>query len=209
MRGDRMHHASSVITADTLLDRHITRSGGPLGRGAPRGAVLVLPPREIRPAWALEPLEAISQPLVSGALALLENPEAILEPTPRPIVVRRHILVVEDDPRTAGVLRSALELEGDPDWGVEVAGEGMHALEMAARTPPDVVLLDVRLPGLDGGEVYRRLRATPQARRTRVLFLTAGTSLDLYQRGIDDGVLLRKPFDVQALVGLVRALLCD
>ncbi|GAC1451128.1 MAG: hypothetical protein PVSMB4_10750 [Ktedonobacterales bacterium] len=204
-----MQRASNAIMASTPLDRPITRSGGALGRGIPRSAVLVLPSRGSRPAWALEPVEPVGQSLVSGALALLEEPAAILEPTPRPVVVRRHILIVEDDPRTAGVLRSALELEGDPDWGVEVAGEGMHALEMAARTPPDVVLLDVRLPGLDGGEVYRRLRANPHARRTHVLFLTAGTSLDLYQRGIDDGVLLRKPFDVQELVGLVRALLCD
>lgn len=204
-----MHRASGGLTASPPLSGHAIRSGSPASRGTPRGAVLVLPTREPRATWALEPIEPISQPLVSGALALLEDSEAVLEPTPRPVIVRRHILVVEDDSRTAGVLRNALELEGDPDWGVEVASEGLHALEMAARTPPDVVLLDVRLPGLDGGEVYRRLRASPHADHTRVLFLSAGTSLDLYQRGIDNGVLLRKPFDVQELVGLVRALLAD
>lgn len=142
---------------------------------------------------------------VSGSLALAVEPA--VEPALRPSAARRSILIVEDDPRTADVLRSTLELEGAVGWEIEVAAEGLRALEVAALTPPDLVLLDVRLPGMDGAEVYRRLRATPRGRRTRVLFLSAGTSLDLYQRGIDDGVLLRKPFDMQDLVRLVHALL--
>ena len=151
-------------------------------------------------------LDTAPQPALSGAVrALLTEPVA--EPAPRRAATGRSILIVEDDSRTAHVLRSALELEGETGWEIEVAGEGPRALELASRTPPDLVLLDVRLPGMDGAEVYRRLRATPQGRRLRVLFLSAGTSLDLYQRGIEDGVLLRKPFDVQDLIGLVRALL--
>ena len=150
-------------------------------------------------------LNTAPQPALSGALALLTEP--VVEPASRPAASRRSVLIVEDDPRTANVLRSALELEGETSWEIEVAGEGLRALELASRTPPDLVLLDVRLPGMDGAEVFRRLRATPQGRHIRVLFLSAGTSLDLYQRGIEDGVLLRKPFDVQDLIGLVRALL--
>jgi CheY-like chemotaxis protein len=176
-------------------------------RPAARAALLRLPVREAWPTPLLQPIDETAHPLVSGSLALLEQPE--LEIAPRPVAVRRHILIVEDDPRTAGVLRNALELDGDPAWALEVAGEGQQALELAAQTTPDLVLLDVWLPGLDGAEVYRRLRAGRPAGRTRVLFLTAGTSLDLYRRGIDDGVLLRKPFDIQELVGLVRALLAD
>jgi DNA-binding response OmpR family regulator len=149
--------------------------------------------------------DTMPQPAISGSLALVTEPAVVA--TPRPAGARRSILIVEDDPRTADVLRSALELEGEPGWQIEVAGEGLRALELAARIPPDLVLLDVRLPGLDGAEVYRRLRATPKGRRIRVLFLSAGTSLDLYQRGIEDGVLLRKPFDVQDLIRLVRTLL--
>lgn len=173
-----------------------------------RGGML-LPP--LRKAWtaATDSVMPGAQPPIAGALALLEATETEPSAAPWPMAGRRHILIVEDDPPTAGVVRNALELEGDPDWSVEVAGEGVRALELAAGTPPDVVLLDVRLPGLDGGEVYRRLRASHVTRHTRVLFLTAGTSLDLYWRGIDDGVLLRKPFDVQELVRLVRALLAE
>ncbi len=176
-------------------------------RPATRRAVLRLPVRE---PWSAAPAATLSgafQPLTTGSLALLDEPAELA--APQPIAVRRHILIVEDDPRAASVLRHALELDGSPDWGVEIASEGMHALELAALTPPDLVLLDVWLPDLDGGEVYRRLRASRPHGHTRVLFLTAGTSLDLYRRGIDDGVLLRKPFDMQELVGLVRALLDD
>jgi CheY-like chemotaxis protein len=172
-------------------------------------AVLRLPVHDRRgrspDQMPLDLLDTAPQPAVSGALALLTDPA--VDPAPLRHASRRSILIVEDDARTAGVLRSALELEGEIGWEIEVAGEGTRALELAACTPPDLVLLDVRLPGMDGAEVYRRLRATPRGRRLRVLFLSAGTSLDLYQRGIEDGVLLRKPFDVQDLIGLVRALL--
>jgi CheY-like chemotaxis protein len=173
-----------------------------------RSGMLLPPLRKARIA-AIDSVRSGVQAPIAGSLALLEAPETLPSAAPWPVAGRRHILIVEDDPPTAGVVRNALELEGDPDWSVEVAGEGVRALELAAGSPPDVVLLDVRLPGLDGGEVYRRLRASHPTGRTRVLFLTAGTSLDLHRRGIDDGVLLRKPFDVQELVRLVRALLAE
>lgn len=125
------------------------------------------------------------------------------------VATRPRILIVEDDPRVAHVIRETLALEGDAEWTVEVATEGTRALALAYATPPTVVLLDVRLPDLDGAEVYRRLRAEARTNAAHVLFLTAGTSFDLHQRGIEDGVLLRKPFDPDALVSLVRALIAD
>lgn len=143
--------------------------------------------------------------LAARALPVLEHPQVV------PETQRQHtdadILIVEDDARAARVIREMLELEGDPTWSIQVAGDGQRALELASEAPPRVVLLDVMLPGLDGGEVYRRLRANPQTQATRVLFLSAATSLDLYQRGIEAGVLLRKPFDVRDLVRLVQTLL--
>lgn len=172
-------------------------------------AVRTLPARQAGIVMALEPLELMPQPVVDGTLALLEEPAAAVEPIARVVPARRHILIVEDDPHTAGVVRDALELEGEPDWAIEIAGEGQCALESALRMPPDVVLLDVRLPGLDGGEVYRRLRTSQACEHTKVLFISAGTALDLHLRGIDEGVLLRKPFEVPTLLTLVRALLAD
>jgi CheY-like chemotaxis protein len=135
------------------------------------------------------------------------------EPTPTPLTVaseperRRaqpYILIVEDDPCTAHAIQDTLRLEGEPDWTIQVAEGGERALALAAERPPNVVLLDVGLPDLDGAEVYRRLRAYPQTSAAHVLFLTAATSLDLHQRGVDAGVVLRKPFEMRELVGLVR-----
>jgi CheY-like chemotaxis protein len=159
------------------------------------------------PQWqsAAMPGPTDAQPTTDGALALLEQPE--IERTPHPATARNAILIVEDDARMARLLRESLALEGEPEWDVQVAAEGRQALALAAATPPEVVLLDVLLPGLDGAEVYRRLRADKKTRGARILFLTAGTSFDLQRRGIDDGVLLRKPFDVRELAGIVRGLL--
>lgn len=162
------------------------------------------------PAWkahvhSAEPAELHS--VTDGALALLDRAEPSASPVAHPGVAGRHILIVEDDSRVAHLIRDTLTLEGEAGWDVQMASEGVAALALAGSTPPDVVLLDVLLPGLDGAEVYRRLRANPKTRAARVLFLTAGTTLDLAQRGIEDGVLLRKPFDVRDLMCLVRALL--
>ena len=166
------------------------------------GAILM--PRWKNAAQAISEHVSV-QPSTDGALALLEGPEAL--PTPQPIAARSHILLVEDDRRMTRLIREALALEGEPDWEVHEASKGARALELAGATPPDVVLLDVRLPDLGGAEIYQWLRANKETRASRVLFLTADTALDLHGRGIDDGVLLRKPFEIRELVSLVRALI--
>ncbi|MGH2516218.1 MAG: response regulator transcription factor [Ktedonobacterales bacterium] len=176
---------------------------------APRSRRMRRPDTVLLPRWpagaATSGATASATTATHGALALLEHP--LPDATAIPIAARHHILIVEDDSQVASVIRAGIELEGEADWSVQSAGEGLRALEMAGATPPDVVLLDVRLPGLGGAEVYRRLRASQKTRGARILFLSAGTGFDLHQLGIEDGVLLRKPFDVRNLVGLVRALL--
>jgi CheY-like chemotaxis protein len=145
---------------------------------------------------------------VRGPFSAPEPTVALMEQQdPQTLSGSPRILIVEDDAKAAGAIRAALELEGEPGWEIQVAGGGRRALELASETPPEVVLLDVALPDVDGAEVYRRLRANPLTARARVLFMTGATSLDLHRRGIDGGVLLRKPFDVQTLAGLVRTLL--
>ena len=142
-----------------------------------------------------------------GALALDEAPvcDAAVIATPAPACV----LIVEDDPHIAALLRNAFELEGRPDWSIDILPEGRAALAQAQQAAPRVVLLDVRLPDMDGAEVFRRLRETPGSEDCQVVFLTAASSLDLSVRGVDGGVLVRKPFDVEQVIALVGALLED
>jgi len=183
---------------------HAHTAPAPAPRKRSRRAPAVLISR--RPATAsIASTSSTATTCTDGALALLDQP--LPDAALTPVTTRCHILIVEDDSQVASVIRAGLELEGETDWVVQSAGEGLGALEMAGATPPDVVLLDVRLPGLGGAEVYRHLRANQKTRGARILFLSAGTSFDLHQLGIEDGVLLRKPFDVRDLVNLVRALL--
>lgn len=113
------------------------------------------------------------------------------------------ILVVEDDNRLAATLERVLMAEGHH---VAIAGDGMEALRRARERPPDLVILDVMLPGLDGIGVCRRLRATAQF---PILLLTALGGTEERVRGLDSGAddYLVKPFAYQELLARVRALL--
>jgi two-component system response regulator MprA len=115
-----------------------------------------------------------------------------------------HVLVVDDDEPIAGALRRALEYEG---FRVTVARDGYAALDEARRGDPDLVVLDLMLPGLDGVEVCRRLRA--ESRGALVLMLTARDAMADRVRGLDAGAddYLVKPFAYEELLARVRALL--
>jgi two-component system response regulator MprA len=113
------------------------------------------------------------------------------------------ILVVEDDGRLAATLERVLMAEGHQ---IELASDGLDALRRAREHPPDLVVLDVMLPGLDGIGVCRRLRATSQF---PILLLTALGGTEERVRGLDSGAddYLVKPFAYQELLARVRALL--
>jgi two-component system response regulator MprA len=113
------------------------------------------------------------------------------------------ILVVDDDSRIAAAVRRALVYEG---YAVDVAGDGRAALDSAATLPPDVVVLDVMLPDIDGIEVCRRLRADGDV---PILMLTARDGVTDRVRGLDTGAddYLVKPFAHEELLARVRALL--
>jgi two-component system, OmpR family, response regulator MprA len=114
------------------------------------------------------------------------------------------ILVVEDDEQIASFLRRGLAYEG---YEVDVMSDGASALNRVRENLPDVVILDLMLPEIDGLEVCRRLRATHSA--LPILILTARDSVSDRVQGLDAGAddYMVKPFALAELLARVRALL--
>jgi two-component system, OmpR family, response regulator MprA len=113
------------------------------------------------------------------------------------------VLVVEDDEDIALAVQRSLRMEG---YEVRLAGDGEAALSEANAFMPDMVILDLGLPKLDGIEVARRLRADSDV---PILMLTARDALDSRVEGLDSGAddYLVKPFERQELLARLRALL--
>ena len=113
------------------------------------------------------------------------------------------ILVVDDERNIQLTLSRALSMEG---YTVEVAGGGNEALERIAATPVDLVVMDVRMPDLDGIEATRRLRAS--GLRTPIIALTADV-LDRRDQYIDGGYTdeFAKPVEIDDLTARIAALL--
>ncbi len=116
------------------------------------------------------------------------------------------ILVVDDDPDIARFVEVNLRSAG---YDVAVAGDGEEALERAADLRPDLVLLDVMMPRLDGFEVAQRLRKNPQTANTSIIMLTAkalsSDKVTGLQSGADDYII--KPFDPIELLARVKGTL--
>jgi two-component system OmpR family response regulator len=113
------------------------------------------------------------------------------------------ILVVEDEPEMAALIRRGLTEEGAT---ADIAASGEQALVMAGVTPYDAIVLDVMLPGIDGFEACRRLRA--DGVWSGVLILTARDAVEDRVAGLDGGAddYLTKPFSLAELMARLRAL---
>ncbi len=113
------------------------------------------------------------------------------------------ILVVDDDPKIVSLLKRGLAYEG---YTVDTAADGTEALAKAREVEPDLVILDIMMPGLDGVEVSRRLR---QGSDVPILMLTAKGTVADRVAGLDSGAddYLLKPFDFDELLARIRALL--
>jgi len=112
---------------------------------------------------------------------------------------RPKILYVDDDRLLLGLFAAAMETEG---FQALVASDGPDGIAMAKRERPDLILLDVMMPKMDGFEVCRRVRTDPQLKDTPVVMITAMEDAQLASRGRQAGALLtmRKPFAPSVLL---------
>ncbi len=112
-----------------------------------------------------------------------------------------YVLVIEDDPAIAGIL---IDVLGDEGYRVATAEDGA-GLALALADPPDLVLLDVMMPGMSGIEVCRRLRADPRTAAVPVVFLTAVPPdiLTPQVAAYAPRALLRKPFGLAEVLDVV------
>jgi len=167
------------------------------------------PPRESRSQVPRAPTPA-SVPVMKPARPPI-LPEEVLElvddiAAPAGRVVRPTVLLVEDEEPLRLVLRDLLEREG---YEIVEAADGMQALEEVDHHAPDIIVLDLNLPRLDGYQVLTHLRARPATATVPVLVLTARGDEDsevrVFEHGADD--FITKPFRPRALGARVRALL--
>jgi two-component system alkaline phosphatase synthesis response regulator PhoP len=116
------------------------------------------------------------------------------------------ILVADDDPSILRLLQLNFELEG---FEVLTAPDGEEALAKALSSSPDIVVLDVMMPGLDGWEVCRRLKEDETMRDVPVILLTALGQEAERRHGLEIGAAeyLQKPFDPDRLVSVVKSTL--
>ena len=114
------------------------------------------------------------------------------------------ILVVDDTPANIDVL---IDMLGDGEFEVMVATSGAQALDVVAAHRPDLMLLDVRMPGMDGFETYRRLRAMEELASLPVLFVTAEGGAEMAAQGSALGGIdyVTKPFRKEVLLALIRS----
>ena len=115
---------------------------------------------------------------------------------------RPRVLIVDDEPNIVLSLQFLLSREG---YEIDIARDGESALEIAARTPPDLVVLDLMLPGLDGYEVCRRLRATDATAAVKIVVVTARAREAERVRGLEEGAdaYVTKPFSTRELIATV------
>ncbi|KYC43876.1 hybrid sensor histidine kinase/response regulator [Scytonema hofmannii PCC 7110] len=115
------------------------------------------------------------------------------------------ILAVDDTVDNLILLQTMLEVEG---YKVDLVSDGASALKQIIKSPPDIILLDVMMPGMDGYEVTRRIRTHPEIQYIPILLLTAHIEVSVVE-GLDAGAddFIRKPFDQDELLARVRSLL--
>jgi len=111
------------------------------------------------------------------------------------------ILVVDDEPDVADLIEAILKDEG---YTVAIAHDGAQGLMLARDWGPDLILMDVILPGVDGGTLIRRLKSEPETAAIPIVAMSAGRTIRAHTGELDvaDGA-LAKPFEIEALLAQV------
>jgi type II secretory ATPase GspE/PulE/Tfp pilus assembly ATPase PilB-like protein len=179
----------------------------PLARPATPSAVVDVVPPPIAPAPAPAPTRVATPVRPAPAFVHDEAFELLDDLGPTTRRAGRHtVLLVEDEEALRLVLKDLLERDG---YNVVEAGDGIQALDEIDRSAPDLVVLDLNLPRLDGYGVLTRIRSRPSTSKLPVLVLTAKSDEDnevrVFESGADD--FLAKPFRQRALSARLKALL--
>jgi CheY-like chemotaxis protein len=117
--------------------------------------------------------------------------------------IPKRILVVEDDPEVRSLLSMILRCAG---YTVDAVSDGYDALLMLEHTKPDLVLLDLMLPGMDGSEVVEAIRANPSTRDLRIVAISARYGL-LSAFAYDVQAFVPKPFDTEVFLDILDEVL--
>ena len=115
--------------------------------------------------------------------------------------VEKRILVVDDETNMRATLADIL---GDEGYRIDTAADGLSAVKMCEQQNYDVVLLDVRMPGIDGVEAFRRIRRQDES--IRIVMMSAYSMDDLKRAVLDEGAIafLSKPLDIENVIGLIQ-----
>lgn len=119
---------------------------------------------------------------------------------------QKTILVVDDEPGNIDLIKNVLQ----DSYKIKAAITGSKALAAAAKQPlPDLILLDIMMPEMDGYQACRELKANPATRAIPVVFLSAKVSMDEQRRGMEMGAIayLTKPVDPQSLLDTIDTVL--
>jgi two-component system cell cycle response regulator len=128
------------------------------------------------------------------------------ESSPRIVSQGPRILIVDDERRNRQLLEVMLASEG---YRVEMANVGSEALDLIRHNPPDLIMLDVMMPGLDGYQVVARIKADPASKHIPVIMLSALDDQNSRKHGLTAGAeaFLSKPVNREEMFAVVRSLL--
>jgi DNA-binding response OmpR family regulator len=115
------------------------------------------------------------------------------------------IAIVEDDARLAGMFRDLLGCVGN--WRLHIFSDGQEARTSLPELKADLILLDVGLPNLDGASLFKILRGHSNTKNTPIIVITGSHDWELQRMGVQTGLLLRKPFEMEELLRMIKALL--